>query len=156
MTPYEKLIGALIGLARAAYSVPRTQELFELLAEGVCAEGETAAEADALRKKISAMKHQFAPNCAVCANPCGRTDDYDFSRIEKADAAVRAEKTALLSGLKSLARRYREAPDKEAADLQPAKDFFLDGLCVLGEDYDAETLSLYVKKATEIVANLQN
>ena len=153
---YKKMIGALIGLSRAAYSAPRTPELYDVLSAGLSAD-EPADEGEiiALTAKAAALKHQFSPNCGICANPCGRTDDYDLSRIETAEPTVRDQKTALLFGLQDLARRYREAPDKEASNLQPAKDLLLDGLCVLGEDYDAETLSLYVKKAAEIVATLQ-
>lgn len=83
MTAHQKMLGALIGLARTAYSDPHTPELIAVMLDALAAEASAYGdELDALQQRILAQKRHYAPNCADCASPCGRTADFDLSLLE--------------------------------------------------------------------------
>ena len=114
-----ELLGAAVGLVRAADSNSRTNEgtfallikafsLLKQFAEAVCLAdtvGETEAEmtqAELLKsklpeavEKIHAEKHRLVPDCSSCAAPCGRTEDYDVRRIIDAPPEIRTAKLCL-------------------------------------------------------------
>lgn len=76
---------------------------------------------------IRAEKHRLVPKCAICANPCGRTAEYDLKEAEtKEERSLISAKRELLSELGELAaeiakacgspegaRLYRLTPDQE-------------------------------------------
>ena len=72
----DALLGALVGLARATTSEPKTDDTDEVLNAGL----RLAAQPDAPEEKLHRMletvrteKHRVAPGCASCAMPCGNT-----------------------------------------------------------------------------------
>ena len=71
--PDEAVISALIGLAGACNNNPKTLRTDRVLLRALA--GELDAEA------VRAEKFAVAPDCAVCANPCGNTSDYDMDRL---------------------------------------------------------------------------
>lgn len=78
----DALLGALVGLARATTSEPKTDDTDEVLNAGL----RLAAQPDAPEERLQRMlaivqteKHRVAPGCATCAMPCGNTNDYDLS-----------------------------------------------------------------------------
>lgn len=80
----DALLGALVGLARATTSEPKTDDTDEVLNAGL----RLAAQPDAPEERLQRMlaivqteKHRVAPGCATCAMPCGNTNDYDFVRL---------------------------------------------------------------------------
>ena len=80
----DTLLGALVGLARATTSEPKTDDTDEVLNAGL----RLAAQPDAPEERLQRMlaivqteKHRVAPGCATCAMPCGNTNDYDFVRL---------------------------------------------------------------------------
>ena len=75
----DALLGALVGLARATTSEPKTDDTDEVLNAGL----RLAAQPDAPEERLQRMlaivqteKHRVAPGCATCAMPCGNTNDY--------------------------------------------------------------------------------
>lgn len=118
-----ELLGAAVGLVRAADSNSRTDEgtfallikafsLLKQFAEAVCSAdtvGETEAEmtqAELLKsklpeavEKIHAEKYRLVPDCSSCAAPCGRTEDYDVRRIIDAPPEIRTAKLCLVQSL---------------------------------------------------------
>ena len=142
----EELLGALVGLARATTSEPKTETTDDVLNAGL----HLAAQPDAPVEKLQQMlaiarteKHTVAPNCATCAMPCGNTADYDFARLRSAPEAVRALKLRLLDALFRLAQGR---PD-EAAQYS-----IYQGLFTLAEDWDEALLLPVVQRAEELCA----
>ena len=99
----EKLMGALIGIARATDGsehliTPRvTAFLRRALKE------HTAEEAvfDRLLREAEEVKRSMVPDCFLCANPCGRTSDYDLREMQREPAAVRDKKLEIIQALRS-------------------------------------------------------
>ena len=118
----DRLLGALIGLARAVSKQGKTPDTDGVLLSGLQALNSRAAE-PALRAetdKAHAEKDRIAPECALCAMPCGSTADGD---LQAACAA------ALRLG------QDEDGEKREAAMLALYRAVF-----ALGEDWDPEAL----------------
>ena len=140
----DRLLGALIGLARSTVNEPKTEDTDHVLAAGLRAAAKTEAEAETLermRNIVETEKHRVAPNCASCTMRCGNTDNYDMTRLWNAPAEIQELKLTLFDALFTLAqRRSTERIQKEICD-----DLF-----VLAEDWDTALLQPIVQRAQEL------
>lgn len=123
--PDEAVIGALIGLAGACNNNPKTPQTDSLLLHALA--GKQDAEA------VRAEKFAVAPDCAVCANPCGNTSDYDMDRLYTADAEVRETKLQIITALRKAAKNLPHTQ-------KPNIDLFYKALLYVGSDLDIEPL----------------
>lgn len=138
------LLGMLVGLARATFNEPKTEDTDQVLAAGLrLAARPDAAEEALLRmqKIVETEKHRVAPNCATCTMRCGNTDNYDLARLWNAPQPIRELKCRLLGSLFALAQRRSTGriPDE-----------IRDDLFVLAEDWDASLLAPVVQRAAEL------
>lgn len=102
----DKLIGALVGLARATDGDER---LFTPTATAFIVRalnGLPAASQGQLGYAVE-EKRKIVPNCFQCASPCGRTADYDMKKLHSALPPVREAKLRILQALKALAANFR-------------------------------------------------
>ena len=110
---YQKLVGALIGIARA------TDGNEHLITEGStsvilnCLSASVSSEAEFmyLLGTIETEKRKMVPDCYLCANPCGRTDAYDLSLLDREESEIRNEKLRILSKLQQLASKSFDPAD---------------------------------------------
>ena len=120
------LLGAMIGLIRAASKNGKNTNTDKLLLEGVCAlrkAGETNALIDAIREE----KFTIVPNCRYCAMPCGSTADADMEAMWQIGTEVKEE----------IFRILFEAAPKLQADADENLLYLLHmGLFFLGEDQE--------------------
>lgn len=136
------LMGALIGLARACTSNPRTEETDRVLVKGLAGSVFRDCGDEKDFEKLIAMvkeaKDKAAPGCAMCTARCGNTDDYDMERLWNSAEDVRTVKTLLLYSLRQMACLV--LPVMEANQLVDAAvmDFFYKGLFVLAEDWERD------------------
>ena len=140
----DALLGALVGLARATTSEPKTDDTDEVLNAGL----RLAAQPDAPEEKLHRMletvrteKHRVAPGCASCAMPCGNTTDYDLTRLWNAPQAVRTLKLRMLAAAIRLAQQHPSG-DRQTAVYQV--------LFTLAEDWDEALLLPVVQRAEEL------
>ena len=101
----DELTGALIGLARSCGNNPKTENTDEIIIEGLV---HTITNSNTGAAALKAMiereeKNIVAPDCAVCAAPCGNTSEYDVSNIWKHETDVRGVETAILFGIREMA-----------------------------------------------------
>ena len=102
------LTGALVGLVRGMEGLPAPgEETLGLLFEGVKALDADEETCTALTVRLHKAKDALVPDCARCANPCGRTADWDLASLDTARPEVRAGKLELLEDLLILAREDR-------------------------------------------------
>lgn len=152
-----ELLGAAVGLVRAADSNSRTDEgTFALLIKAFSllkqfAEAEMT-QAELLKsklpeavEKIHAEKYRLVPDCSSCAAPCGRTEDYDVRRIIDAPPEIRTAKLCLVQSLLNTAVGRPFGDEKTFMCIAR-------GIFMLGEDCTAEELN---GSASEI-ENLRN
>lgn len=96
-----RLIGALIGLARATDGNEHliTDESTSVILDSLAAK--PSCEDDLLRllERIDTVKRKMVPDCYLCANPCGRTAAFDLSQLEKEESDVRNAKYGILTKL---------------------------------------------------------
>lgn len=102
----DKLIGALVGLARATdgQDFLITPTATALIVRALNAPPEAAEE---LLHRAAEEKRKIVPNCATCAAPCGRTADYDMEKLRAAAPEVREAKMRILTALCLLAFHFR-------------------------------------------------
>ena len=127
-----RLIGALIGLARATDgNTVRTEETGRLMRVGLAAltQGEQKEFYEAMVEKIHAEKRLLAPDCATCGAPCGKTADYDINQWKKEAEPVREQKILLLKRLVEVGYLLTKA------------------LFALGESWETEWVKVLVKEA---------
>lgn len=119
------LLGALVGLARAMDGIEQAPSAHRAMAAGLraLAEGPIAPALDAARQE----KRRAVPDCYVCQNPCGRTDDWDAHDLEKLEPALREAKEALLAALIRFARQEELPPQ--------APELITGGLFSLGYEW---------------------
>ena len=135
------LYGALISVARASESNPLCMDsTYDILAGGLAAadacvrhteeqekgaggparlwnEERSASLADRWTELARAEKHRLVPRCASCANPCGRTEEYDLKEADRTEApGLVKEKRRLLRELGEfaafLSAERAEAPEE--------------------------------------------
>lgn len=142
----DALLGALVGLARATTSEPKTVNTDEVLNAGL----RLAAQPDAPEEKLARMlsivraeKHAVAPNCASCAMPCGNTNDYDLARLWSAPEPIRPLKLQMLSAAFSLAQRHPRGEAQTA---------IYQVLFTLAEDWDEALLLPVAENAQKLCA----
>ncbi len=105
----EKLLGAVIGLARATENNEDliTNKTHKILTEGLIASLPESEYSEndlvILYAKIMAEKERIIPSCFTCAFPCGRTDNYDMKELWNMDEKLRELKLKLLLGIQYLA-----------------------------------------------------
>ena len=140
----DTLLGALVGLARATTSEPKTDDTDEVLNAGL----RLAAQPDAPEEKLHRMletvrteKQAVAPNCATCAMPCGNTNDYDLARLWAAPETIRILKLQMLSTAFALAQKRPQGQAQTAV---------YQLLFTLAEDWDAELLLPVVQHAQKL------
>lgn len=165
-----RLIGALIGLARATDgNTVRTEETGRLMRAGLAALRKNAHQT--LVEKIHAEKRILAPDCATCGAPCGKTADYDIKQWKNEAEPVREQKWLLLKRLVEVAVACSDssaaasaAPDlgcaesSERMEREPQisdsaeVDYFLTkALFALGESWEAEWIAALVKEADHLI-----
>jgi len=132
----EKLIGELIGLARATEGnehmlTPTTAAaVVEGLAAalpGGCCDAEVLS---AILDRVDREKRKLVPACYSCTASCGRNDAYDMRKLQNLPEHIREMKLRLLAGIQELAAHScRTLPgDREASG------FFYRALFAIGMD----------------------
>lgn len=108
---YQKLIGELIGLARA------TEGNEHLISEASTAVIRASLKAKSsgeeaisqLIDRVITVKQSMVPNCFLCASPCGRTSAYDLSHIAQEEPDVQEMKCRILNELEAIAENRPES-----------------------------------------------
>ena len=142
--PRDRLIGALIGIARA---VAGNEHLISDSADKIVREGLRASLTDcgdeslaALIRRVEEEKRRLIPHCYECASPCGKNSDYDMRLLWTAGEEVRSRKVLLLSGIQGLAVHACRAAALGYADREVNR-FFYRALFAIGEEgFGAEEL----------------
>ena len=105
----DQLTGALIGLARStdgnewalkdSTAAIVVESLFATLTN-------VNFDNEALQRLIDRVEEEKArliPDCAVCASPCGKNNDYDMEKLWTADEDIRSLKSLILFGIRGMA-----------------------------------------------------
>ncbi len=91
----KELFGALVGLVRTMDQTGVDKEGTTLVVKALAAFD--APGLSALIGEIREKKRALAPDCAVCAHPCGHNDDYDCALLDREPPGVKERKLSLIS-----------------------------------------------------------
>lgn len=137
----DQLTGALIGLARAASSGSTpTESTHRAMIHGLFATLTNVNFSDEsieeLTETVREEHRKLSPNCASCASPCSRGDEYDLNLLwQEPDEDVRSLKSLLLFGLRGMAAYAWHALALGKSD-DTVNQFFYRGMFYVG--YEAE------------------
>ena len=135
----DKLLGALIGLAKSTANTAPVETTLETLVDGLallhsvgnlhkkkenlCTEdgpdGNKDANNSALGCELAQMtdrvheeKFKLVPDCALCKSPCGNTSDYDVSLFRESPASKQKLNLEIIAGLEKIAYSIRQKKAK--------------------------------------------
>ena len=149
----DELTGALIGLARACENNKKTENTDQIIIEGLFTTiTNVNFNDDTLREMIQRVneeKHIIVPDCSVCKNPCGNTDNYDMKQIWEADEDIRSLKSLILFGIRGMSAYAYHAKMLGYTD-ETVNQFFYKALCVISYDFDMERLLPVVMETGEV------
>jgi len=135
----EKLIGALIGIARATDGNEHliSRKSTALIRECLPLEPSNKEDLTEYLDRVEAVKRKMVPDCFHCADPCGRTAAYDLGDLDNLEAGIRHQKIRLLQAL------IRTAESGTGED-----SLLYRGLIVLGmDDYPEKDLLRILQEA---------
>ena len=136
MTSYEIMVGALVGLARAAYSEEHRPETYDLFMEGFAADPADSENCHDIAMEAGRQKHVYSPGCATCDHPCGRTADYDLRLLKLDEKDVREAKEALIEEIVNFARSGTEWTEN-------TEKAVYDAVCIIAEEMSAQEIGSY-------------
>ena len=127
----DKLLGALIGLAKSTANTAPVESTLETLVDGLallyrekenlCVEDD--ANNSALNCELARMtdrvheeKFKLVPDCALCQSPCGNTSDYDASLFRESQAPNRKLNLEIIAGLEKIAYSIRQKKARLSLD----------------------------------------
>ena len=149
----DELTGALIGLANACANNPYTKDTTKLIIEGLFTtitnvnfNDETLQEMIA---KVREEKNKIVPNCKVCAEPCGNTDEYDMKKLWDADEDIRSLKSLILFGIRGMAAYAYHALVVGYSD-ETVDRFFYKALATISFDLEMADLLPVVMEVGEV------
>ena len=106
----DRLLGALVGLARCTDGSEHliTPELTAFLRHSLSCSSMGISEWKTLLREAEERKRAMVPDCFLCANPCGRTADYDLKEMEREPKDIQECKRQLLKLLPNAANTCQE------------------------------------------------
>lgn len=105
----DELTGALIGLARATEGNEHliSERTDKLIMKGLFSTlTNVNFDDENLRRQIeevNAEKFHLVPDCASCADPCGRNNNYDMNELWSENEDIRSLKSLILFGVRGVA-----------------------------------------------------
>ena len=111
MDLYNKLVGELIGLARATDGNEHliTPDVTKLIRQCLGIDQSDETQIDHLITEVVAAKKTMVPDCFYCANPCGRTNSYDMYALKDEPELIQKPKKDILEKLRTCHESTTEA-----------------------------------------------
>jgi len=147
----DTLLGALIGLARA---ISGNEDLVTDVTDQLVIQALIALKTEILKESpllsqllhaVEDEKKRIVPDCAICCNPCGRTDNYDVEQLRNSADDIRILKYQVLADIQEMAYSLQDrTPSLTPHDLAA---FLYKVLFALGIDYwTAEKWTSYAEE----------
>jgi len=150
----DKLIGSLIGLARATEGNDHLvgDSTAAVTLEGLFATltGADESALHAIMDKVDTEKRRLVPACYTCAASCGRNNNYDMCNLRNANEDIRSLKSLILFGVRGIAAQAYPAAALGYRDDSVHK-FLYKGLFAIGrDDWGMEELLPILREMGEV------
>ena len=142
----KKLIGALIGLAKACNVHLKTENTDGIIIKSLASIFPLEENGEELLQRVREEKLAVAPDCATCFAPCGNTDEYEL-QASGISETVRDLKFQLLNVSHEIASgmvSYTINSTEENISL------LYKALCVVSYDVDEERVQTVLKELQRI------
>lgn len=155
----DKLLGALVGLARASEGKELLPEAREAMLLGLaysridtCPTATEKYDCTDLISRLHEARLLMSPDCAACKCPCGRTDDYDMEEVYHSSDSLKEAKLQLFERLGDIAVRLPD-PKSAPAEYSPELISFLsESLFLIGCTFEAGQLAGPLERADKYLA----
>ena len=150
----DKLLGALIGLAKSTANTAPVESTLETLVDGLallytignshkekenlCAK-EAEGELTQMTDRVHEEKFKLVPDCALCQSPCGNTSDYDVSLFRESPASNQKLNLEIIAGLEKIAYSIRQKKAELSLD-DDISGLFFRALAVTSFDWAEDDL----------------
>lgn len=124
-----QILGALVGLAR---STSGNEDLVTPLTLQVILDALVDLPTQEILNQIEEEKRKLVPNCFYCANPCGRTSNYDMNHFENTNNELKDLKQLIITNLRKIAQQKISNNTFEADEL--LYNTIFTSLFYIGED----------------------
>ena len=157
----KELMGALIALAKTCGNNPKTANTDRIILEGLVAANAQCFGEEILKKKLQmarAEKHAIAPNCSICAHPCGNTSEYDLNLLSVEEEPCRSLKEQMLDKIKDTATIFYQAM-MLGINVSEHTEIFYKVLEVVTYEMEAEMLQTILTEIAEkkqLMSNLKS
>ena len=133
----KKLIGALIGLAKACNVHLKTENTDGIIIKSLASIFPLEENGEELLQRVREEKLAVAPDCATCFAPCGNTDEYNLDELQASGISetVRDLKFQLLNVINSTEENI---------------SLLYKALCVVSYDVDEERVQTVLKELQRI------
>ena len=152
----DQLTGMLIGLARATEGNDHmvSESTSAVLIEGLFAALINVNFDDdmllGIMKRVEDEKRKLVPECFNCLSSCGRNNDYDMSKLWKANEDIRSLKTEILLGIRGITAYAYQAAASGCKE-ESIHKFLYKALFAVGmDDWGREELYPIVLEANEM------
>lgn len=150
----DKLLGALIGLAKSTANTAPVESTLETLVDGLallyrekenlCVEDDADnsllnCELTRMTDRVHEEKFKLVPDCALCQSPCGNTSDYDASLFRKSQAPNQKLNLEIIAGLEKIAYSIRQKEAELSLD-DDISGLFFRALAVTSFDWAEDDL----------------
>ena len=162
----DKLLGALIGLAKSTANTAPVESTLEAMVDGLallysvgnlhkkkenlCAEDGPDGNKDAINSalgcelaqmtdRVHEEKFKLVPDCALCQSPCGNTSDYDVSLFRESSASNQKLNLEIIAGLEKIAYSIRQKKAELSLD-DDISGLFFRALAVTSFDWAEDDL----------------
>lgn len=150
----DKLLGALIGLAKSTANTAPVESTLETLVDGLallykekenlCVEDDADnsllnCELARMTDRVHEEKFKLVPDCALCQSPCGNTSDYDVSLFGESPASKQKLNLEIIAGLEKIAYIIRQKKAELSLD-DDISGLFFRALAVTSFDWAEDDL----------------
>ena len=155
----DKLLGALVGLARASEGKELLPEAREAMLLGLaysridtCPAATEKYDCTDLISRLHEARLLMSPDCAACKCPCGRTDDYDMEEVYHSSENLKNAKLKLFDLLGAIAERLAEQRTSQKTCEPELLSFLSESLFLIGCTFEAGQLAGPLKRADKYLA----
>lgn len=152
----DALTGALIGLAKACFNNPKTDDTDRIIVEGLFATVTNVSFDPAfltdMLDQVHEEKNRVSPGCSFCEAPCGNTSDFDMQELWNSQEDIRSLRSLILFGIRGMAA-YAYHAMVLGYTSRAVNEFFYKALAMISYDLSMEDLLPLVLETGKI--NLQ-
>ena len=145
LTPYEKMMGSLVGFCKAITNEPFTDEDISLIVRSLSVRPEDDTMSKSVQTELRKRKFHYSPDCFTCTHPCGRTADADWRLLEQEPQELQEVKREMLSEMRLYISRLKTIRTADAK-------LFIDAISLIADEIDPDDYRFYTERIRNAIS----